>query len=415
MMKINTLHLSFLLCCTGFLTACNNSSSDNKPSNPQTPPSSIENTQGRLVITNDDATRPVATVYDLKENKVLNTHAVKGVVSGVYSSPSHRYAVFLDRENNTVQFLDSGLFIENKTLKVATPTWLSYQLNGEKPTHYRSFNGQATIFYDGSDAGSSKFDLITDELIQNKAVASQTLPAKHHGVAEPRGEYTLSTVTPSDWTEALPKFVKSYQLHGDHFHEEISFNTPCEGLHGAASGKNHAVFGCLDGVLAIEQKGTQFKDFKINIAQRIGTLTGHENLTQVLGLASSGDIFVIDPENRYAQSVNWLNTSNNPELKRISYSFDAKGKYFLILDSTGYIHTIDTKTWETTGSHRILETTAEIAKSKIVANANTGNIYINDTANKTIIEFSPAKKHIVQKILLNDVPQQMAWVGIQKN
>lgn len=421
-MNLNRLSASLILTYSAFLVACDENSAPQHQikSPPPTPHTTPYHGQGRLIFTNADATRPLAYTYDLEDKKIINTYALKGKVSNIYSSPSYRYAVILDRENDTVQFIDGGLFSKNQENNVQAPLLLNYQLTGKKPTHYRSFDGQATIFYDGDEQTPSRFDLLTDQFIENRQIISQNLPSKHHGVAEPRGEYIFSTYTDKDWTETLPKFVKNYQLHGDHFHEAQQFTTPCDGLHGAASGKSHAVFGCIDGVLTIAQNGQKASEQKINLDQRIGTLIGHKNLVQVLGFSSSGEAFVIDPVQRNARTLNWK-VSDKKELdlttvKRIAAVFNTDGKYFLILDSQGTLHTFNTLSWTPVSSIKLIKGNDEqIAQSKLAVNFNTGTLYLNELSTQSIIEFDVIKQTIVQRIQLNDSPTHLAWVGIVKS
>lgn len=126
------------------------SNSSSSSSNTQKPEQPAQSHEGRLAIANADTERPSLSVYDLKDLKVIDTKALNYMPSAMYSSPQLRYAVMLSRNNGVVQFADGGVFTQSNQLKINTPNILTFQLSGTTPAHYRSFNGTAALFYDGS-------------------------------------------------------------------------------------------------------------------------------------------------------------------------------------------------------------------------------------------------------------------------
>lgn len=412
-----------LILTSVLLTGCGGGASDSssKPTDPvkPNPPQPVATEQGRLVIANADTVRPLLSVYDLKQQKNIYTTALKAVPSAMYSSPDHRYAVMLSRTDHLVQFADGGLFNQNNQLQSHTPAVLAYQLMGAAPTHFRSVQGLATIFYDGSDSESSQFMAFKDSDIEKKSIATQKLPKKHHGVAEPRGGYVLSTYLAQN--EDILSVVKSYELHGDHFHEEQTLKNPCAQLHGANSNAQYTLFGCADGVLVVEQKGGQFVDQKLALDQRISTIVGHEKLPEFVVFASgTGDAFIIDPKNRRATSLNWSQGAKEADgvtpIKRLQHVMSSTGQYFMLLDSTGTLHILDTATWTVKAKIKVIDqvVTEELAKSRLVINAQTDTVFINDTAKKTIIEVDIKTAKVKQRIQLTDTPNTFTWVGVAK-
>jgi hypothetical protein len=158
------------------LSACGGDSSNSSSVVSPKPQQPTEADAGRLAIANADTIRPLLTVYDLKEQKTINTTALNYVPSAMYSSPQSRYAVMLSRNEGIVQFADGGIFNKNGSLQRNAPHLLAYQLKGATPAHYRSFNGTAALFYDGSEAEVSKFDVFDDATIAQQSVATQNLP-----------------------------------------------------------------------------------------------------------------------------------------------------------------------------------------------------------------------------------------------
>lgn len=420
MLKLKSLFLGIALASTMVLVGCN----DNDPiENTQNNPAPEEDhdhheNSGRLVFANADQ----VYTYDLDEEKIISTIKLNHIPNALYTSPQGRYALAVSQTNNITYFIDGGVFGHGDHNHADAPSLLSdFNLTGDKPAHYRNFNGQAALFYDGLE-GTSKFELFTDEDIGKKAVLSQSLPSKHHGVAEARGEYVLTSYTPTGWVSgdvANPlKLVRPYHVHGDHFHEEDILSTTCERLHGAASNKNYTAFGCADGILAVNVTGSTFKDEKITVDQRISNLAGHLDVEKFVGIASgTGDLFIIDPVNKNTTSFDWSkgqkDKDGNP-IKRLQHAFDHSGKYFFILDNLGQLHTIDTAEWKVIDTQEIIHVhDDDITQSRIVASQSSDHIFINDTAHKAIIEFDPEEKKIVKTISLDNIaPTTFTWVGI---
>ncbi|QER38489.1 hypothetical protein F2A31_01720 [Acinetobacter suaedae] len=421
MNRLKQTYLLSVLFSSVLLSACGGSSnSSSSSSNTQKPEQPAQSHEGRLAIANADTERPSLSVYDLKDQKVIDTKALNYMPSAMYSSPQLRYAVMLSRNNGVVQFADGGVFTQSNQLKINTPNILTFQLSGATPAHYRSFNGMAALFYDGSDTEVSKFDVFNDGMITQKIIATQQLPKRHHGVAEPRGEYVLSTYLPTD--ASTLSIVKSYHIHGDHFHEEQTLTNPCNRLHGAASIAKYAAFGCEDGVLVVEQKKDAFVDKKVFIDQRISTIAGHEKINQFAAFASgTHDLFIVDPEKLNAMSLNWSvgakELDGTTAVRRLQQSFDATGRYLAILDSMGAVHVIDTQTWQRLGQIQAIQNVigGELAKSRLVVNAASDTLFINNTEAKTIIELDLKNLKIKQTIQLNDVPNTFTWLGVVKN
>ncbi|MCY6412340.1 hypothetical protein QTA56_09375 [Acinetobacter sp. VNH17] len=419
MKKIKQGYVLSALLSSVLLSACGGDSSGSSSTVTPKPEQPAKIYEGRLVIANDDSIRPLLSVYDLADQKVIHTTALTYIPSAMYGSPQSRYAVMLSRNEGVVQFADSGVLNKDNLLQKNMPHVLAFQLKGATPAHYRSFNGLAALFYDGSEVESSKFDVFNDSAIEKQSISSQKLPKKHHGVAEPRGAYVLSTYLAND-ADTL-SIVKSYELHGDHFHEEQTLANGCNRLHGAASIQQYAAFGCEDGVLVVEQKGSQFIDKKVLIDQRITTIAGHEKLDKFAAFATGTHaLFIIDPNNLNAVSLDWSlgakEADGTTPVKRLQQVVNASGHYLAILDSAGMVHVVDTQSWQRIGQIKAIQNVnaTELAKSRLVVNAATETVFINDTQAKTIVELDLKNLKIKQTIQLSDVPNTFTWLGVAK-
>jgi hypothetical protein len=409
---LSTLLISVLL------SACGGGDSSKSSTDAISKPEEVkQNYEGRLLIANADTVRPLLSAFDLKSQKIINTIALSYTPSAMYSSPQFRYAVMLSRNDSVVQFADSGIFNKNNSRQNNLPHLLAFQLKGATPAHYRSFNGLAALFYDGSDTEVSRFDIFNDLGIEKQAISSHKLPKKHHGVAEPRGEYVLSTYLSSN--ESILSKVKSYEIHGDHFHEEQTLVNGCNRLHGASSIQQYAAFGCEDGVLVVEQKGSQFVDKKVFIDQRITTVVGHEKLDKFAAFATGTHaLFIVDPKNLNAVNLDWSlatkETDGITPVKRLQQVIDSSGHYLAILDSMGVVHVIDTQTWRRVGQIKAINSISntELSKSRLVVNGTSGTVFVNDTQARTIVELDLKNQKINKTIQLTDVPNTFTWVGV---
>jgi len=101
-------------------------------------------------------------------------------------------------------------------------------------------------------------------------------------------------------------------------------------------------------------------------------------------------------------------------VKRLQQVVDASGRYLAILDSAGVVHVIDTQTWQRIGQVKAIATVlnTELSKSRLVVNATSGTVFLNDTQAKTIIELDLKNLKIKQTIQLNDVPNSFTWLGV---
>ena len=382
-----------LVVVAGLISACGGGgSSEQQESQPVKPQPDLS--LGNLAVVSQDNERAALSVYDLSQNKTVFNTPLKQLPLATYSSPSYGYAVLMDRVAGEVSFVNAG----------QQPKLLDYRLYGGAPTHYRQFNGQAAVFYDGSETQGSKFEVFTDQDIAKGLVAAQRLPYKHHGVAEPRGDMVLSSYLAEGETQV--SIVKSYAQHGDHYHVEQTMTNNCPSLHGAASNQNFTAFGCQDGVLLVEQQGQNFIDRKITTPVRIGTLLGHEKVSDLVAIASTQqELFIVDPQQQQADVVAW----NEQNLKRLKQSFSSTGQYFVILDDQGGLSILDSTTWQVLHYVPVLAQDA-LSQAQLAMHGTQDQVFINDAKTRQIVQIELSTGKILQRIQLDVVPQQIAWL-----
>ena len=389
-------------------TSNNGTDSNNTNQNNTAQPDKKLTVDGRLLIINNDQTKPELSVYDLGKKQIVQSTFLNAQPTALYSSPSFGYGILFDRVKGTVNFYDGGLSQKAGAIAEEKPQLLTYQILGAAPTHYRHFDTQAAIFFDGSDTETSKFAVFSDADIAKQIAFSEKLPAKHHGVAEPLGDYVLSSVLPVGATKL--SLVKSYEVHHDHYHEHQSLVNECPGLHGASSIQKFSAFGCEDGVLLVERQGAKFVDTKLPLSVRIGTVVGHHLAQDLVALSSAtSDLFVIDAQKKTTRQIAW---AAQAETKRLKQAYSATGQYFVVLDSTGALNIFDAKTWALKSRSVVLNVdAAQLALTQLAVHGQRDEVYLSDTQNKTIIHIDLKTGDVKQRIQLQSVPSKLTWVG----
>jgi hypothetical protein len=104
-------------------------------------------TAGRLVFTHADGSNSRVYVHDLESRSTLADFALVHPATAVHSSPEHRYAVIVQRDNDQVEFLDGGVYRHDDHVDEGDPAMLPFTLSGVRPTHYRHHGEQADLFF----------------------------------------------------------------------------------------------------------------------------------------------------------------------------------------------------------------------------------------------------------------------------
>lgn len=357
---------------------------------------------------------PQLLVHDLDSGQTTAI-ALSNAPTAVYASPEGRYAVVVQSGAGQVNFVDGGIWLHDDHAHADEPELLDFTLFGAKPAHYQTHEEQAALFYDGEGGTPAKFDIFSDEsLAEGGVLASQTLPAAVHGVAEPRDGYVLAVDYSAEEAAAgAPRSaVKLYELHDDHFHDEGRFETLCENLHGSATNEDYVAFGCQDGVLLIEQDGSSFTDSKIAIDRRITQMAGHDAVPFLVAFAGADDddaLFVIDPAAGSAEAVDW---KDGAAVNRRQHTFDAHGEHLLILDSAGTMHVLEVHDDHFDVAGRIDVLTGDDTAARMATSAAGDLAFVTDSAGKSVVVVDLEDLEVVDHIDLGFAPVGIAWLGI---
>ncbi|MCI2282770.1 hypothetical protein L3081_04305 [Colwellia sp. MSW7] len=420
-MKKFTLNTLALVCAT-VLTGCG----DSETNIVELPPTIIEDTddhseevgKGRLAIAAAD--QAVVHIFNLEDNNLVESITLTNPAEYLYASPENRYAVAVQRSFDTVEFVDGGVWQElhgdHYDQHNDDPVLSNFALFDVKPTHYVPRGDQTVVFFDGNkDTGvNASLSILTDDSISaEQTVANHDFDTYLHGTAEIRGDYVLTTLRDSDSESSLPESIAILELHNDHFHQEQILETTCPALHGSFQNETHIAFGCSDGVLAIEQQGNVFSEYKISnptsFAEgvRIGSLTGSAESNIMIGTASS-EFYLIDLA---AQDITQYNWQAEDDLTSVTYGFDGHNEHLLILDSKGYLNVFPAEdNWQLEERFQVFDNLAVDATPSIVASKADDLIYIINEQQVTAVDLHEGE--VVNSFELNFTPGNAAWLGI---
>ena len=407
------LKTSVLLVSTILLAACGGSNSDDPHTDTEI------DTAGRLALF--DAGESALKIVDLDSGELLSSMAMSGEVPALYASPGNRYLVAVQRGNDLVSIVDSGLYTEDHGDHLhdyaETPSLLSLTLNDHKPTHYTVGDSYGVVFFDGGDAASSKVTVFSDETLgSSNTLASLDLETNMHGVAKLVDGHLFVTYRDSSITgTTLPTMVERYHLDGGSFEFEERYTETCPALHGAAVGAHSLGFGCSDGVLVIDLQEPGYPTAKLanpaSLAEgkRIGTLLGNHDVEELVGLAGD-QMFVIDPE---SETQVYLELDLGAGVGPLVQGFSAHGEVFYVLGDDGGLRLfVPSDDWVLMGTFPVTDAPGEGEAPAVTLSSAQDRLFVLEAGGQAVIEIDTTDGGIVRTIDLGFNASGIAWLGL---
>ena len=119
------------------------------------------------------------------------------------------------------------------------------------------------------------------------------------------------------------------------------------------------------------------------------------------------DLFIVNPHTQQADQVAWT----SKELKRLKQSFSSSGQYFVILDSLGTLHILDSSTWQVIHTLQVFAAdSSAIAQAQLAMHGEKDQLFVSDSLQKSIYQIDLKTAKIEQTIQLDVTPQQIAWL-----
>ncbi|BDF96195.1 hypothetical protein KAN5_30330 [Pseudoalteromonas sp. KAN5] len=422
LMYLPNLKTSLLASMIAILCACNSEIDDIANKNDEQTDhhdhSEVTST-GRLAISHADTAN--VSIFDTDDNALLEMFNTANIVSGLYASPTNRFAVLIQRADNYVEFIDGGLYREDHGDHLhdykQAPSLSSFTLTSDKPTHFDVSEQQAALFFDGNiDAGiPASFAILTDESIVNgETLATHNFANAMHGTAQIRGDSVITTYRTEDTTNTLPNYVEQLHIHGDHFHQEQRFELDCPALHGSAQNHQHIAFGCADGVLIITEQDGEFNAAKINnlddfaVGARIGTLKGSEHSELFLGIAQSKLFYTVDPKAGAMTQLAWQQDTENTLL---ASALDSITGEFYVLESDGFLSILNAEDdWQVSARFQVLENPT--GNYALAASAVDDTLYIAEANSQTVLSVDTHEQAAEIILNLDFTPNKITWLGI---
>jgi len=412
------------------LGAC---SSDGSSSLPADDDSDVDiESAGRLALYDSEAA--AVEVLDLDTGTALQRFALPGEEPRLYASPDRRYALAVQRDDGRVSFVDSGLYTEDHVEHLhdyaQDPTMLDFTLSGSRPTHYSDHEGVGAIFFDADEGMTSSVTVLSDADIGAARVLGElALDNNMHGAAKLVDDRLFVTYRdPAITATTLPAAIERHVLADGAFTLEQRYEEPCPLLHGHAANASFIVFGCGDGVLAVDLTREGYPATKLanpgSMAEdgRIGTVIAHPALDELVGVAGD-QIFLIDPDADVDEAFReFYPDADRPieelplpgDVSRITQGFNVDGETFHVLGSDGMLHLYDVMAdWAPVASVAVTAAIGEEGTAPIVvASGAEDRLFVLDTDGQAVIEVDGIDGTLLRTIDLGYTATRIAWLGL---
>lgn len=452
MKKTMKLSLIATLCSSLLLTGCGDAETNIVEKEPEKPAAGDDHghgghgditidSLGRLAISSPDSDN--IAIFDLDDSELLGQFATTHSGSRITASAGYRYLVVTNRDNGHTGFIDGGLWREDHVAHLhdyeQAPAAIDFHIDSSRPTHVVKHDGAMAIFNDGAEDGSiaASVNLLTDENITAAKTDSEVISfdMNMHGVAEPRGDFILTTVRRDDASSTstakiLPDQVAVYHKHGDEYEQDVIFELTCPNLHGAAQSKGYVAFGCGDGVFLAKDDGHDFDVSKIaNLdnfdTRRVGTLYGHHEHDSLIGVASArGTTPILVTVNAAGGEMEAIDWQPQTDAAPVSYGFSAEGDVFVILDNQGYLTLLEQHVhdgaieWEFSSrvdfTEQDVSTMPDDQNFSLVISQHTHIAYISDPLAKSIVAVDLEDGDVTTALSLDFTPANISWLGIKE-
>ncbi|MCS7057951.1 MAG: hypothetical protein NZ849_02000 [Meiothermus sp.] len=355
-----------------------------------------EHHPGRLVVA--DGKTGLLQVIDLEKGEVVGRFTVPGPAS-VYTAPGGQYAFAVHREQNRVSVVYSGLGLEDhgdhKDLVLQTPYIWATLNTGPKPTHLKSHGDRIAIYNDG-DGTVALFDARKLGLVADFSEISTGAP--DHGAPVPLAQVVL--------VGSLNRGVVEVYTYGG---RKVTQFEGCPRLHGQAVLGNTVAYGCADGVLLVEQRGSGFAARKLaNPASapqgaRVGTLVAHPKYPFFIGNFGQGLVRVDSTLSVYPLPA-----------RPVRFGFDQGGR-LVVLTADGHLHTLEPATGKVLRSLKVAEPITATGEGAVRPSMALGDgvAYVALPEKGEVLEIELDGMELKRRLNVGGTPGSLAWLWVK--
>jgi len=375
---------------------------------------------GRLAIYDTEAS--ALKVFDLEEEIELEAFNLSGAVPRLYPVPGNRYTAVIQRSDNLVSFVDGGLYTEDHGDHLhdyaVAPSLLDYTLSGVKPTHFETHDDNAIVFNDGSEVDVSSVTIFSAVSLANEEVLYELNRENNmHGVAKQIGDQLFVTYRDVSITDTtLPAEVEHYSIDNGLITYVKRYDEQCPRLHGAGYNHDFLVFGCSDGVLAIDLNDEDFNATKfaspaaLAAESRIGQVYAHPDVEALVTLGGS-QLFALEIQNSVA---NYTELDLGDGVSSLARGFTPNGEYFWVVTDEANL-----LLWEANGdwteAEKLALTNDEVGSIYVTASSSEHVLYVLDVANQRVFSVNYETLNLGTVMDLSFVPSGISWMGLENH
>ena len=413
-----THQFAIALLSASMLSACGSSSDDDDDHAHSD--THIE-TEGRLAVFDEDA--QALKVIDIEDRSVLESLTLSGTSTPrLYTVPGERYVAAIQRDDNLVTFVDGGLYTEDHGDHLhdyaETPSLLSFTLTNVKPTHFEAGEESAIIFNDGSDASVSSVSVFSAESIANGETLFEVNRENNmHGAAKLIDDHLFVTYRDASIIDTtLPAEVERYTVNDGVVTFEERYDAQCPKLHGAGYNHETLIFGCSDGILAIDLHEGDFSATKFASPEsmtedsRIGSVYAHHDVEALVTKAGTQLFATVVEEGEVSYEELMLDEGASP----LNQNFTPNGEFFWVVADNEklYLWEVDAG-WSTPTSITLSD--SEITSVNVAASTAHHELYVLDIDNQEVVAVDYENGAIGETINLGFTPAGLAWIGLPEH
>lgn len=358
------------------------------------------------ILVNDELTNEVSLVDPVKWSveKFQATHAK----SALYGTQAGRYGALVNGTNNSVQFFDTGLEGHGDHVDVkGTPKFGALTGSGNKPTHFKSKGEEIIVFNDGDGTMSvaAETEIHTTGA---KMTTIQTGNLAHHGAMAKfdNGTYAV-TQKDNSVTGTLPERVRVLDKTG-----KVVFESTIQtkGIHGNAGNGKSALFGSVDGVLAVNEDGSQ-KLIKYPAsfqAAWLSSILEAKGANVFVGYSAAIGAYLI---NETAGTITPIIESADIAQVKIDYA----GKNLVALLHSGEVRIYDLATNKLTVSAKVVDAIDKASTQKPQLEATAKFVYVTLPQSGELLRARVSDLTKTERLKVSATPYRLALLGIESD
>lgn len=350
---------------------------------------------GRLVVA--DGKAGLIKVIDLEKGEVVGSFSTPGPAN-IYSTGSGMHAFAVHREQNRVSVVYGGMRQEDhgdhKDLVLEAPYITQTFTTGPKPTHFKTHGGVVTIFNDGDGTVAVLDEKSLGLSLRMSEIATG---APDHGAPIAVGNVVL--------VGSLNRGVVEVFSRGG---QRITSFQGCPRLHGEAALGDQIAFGCSDGVLILERRGSGFLSRKLpNPAgtpenTRVGTLVSHGKHPFFIG--------------NFGQGLARIDSQLTPyplPARPVRFGFDKDG-VLVVLTADGSLHTLEAPTGKVIASLKVSEPITASGEGAVRPGMalGTGKAFVTLPDKGEVLEVELSSLEIKRRFNVGGAPSSVAWLWV---